>query len=113
MNITQTRIEPAARAPFRGYSLVRRLLLACLAGVVVMPLAQAGPGERQMRREQAAQRQYDDRQMRQDDGRQFEERRQREMEARAEEQRRQFMQEQRDAQNADAFRRSGRLTPDE
>jgi ribulose kinase len=92
-------------------SLVRRFAACCLIGVAAMSAAQAGPRDRERDaqaqrdggRGERMQRQPDERQQRQDD-------------MRAEDQRRnqQIQQEQQNAQNnAEAFRRSGRLTPDE
>ncbi|MES2318157.1 MAG: hypothetical protein V4631_11750 [Pseudomonadota bacterium] len=107
------------------HALVRRFAACCLIGVAAMSLAHAGPrdqGQSQQRdfgRAERMQRQdprVDERQQRQYDPRdQREQRDQRsyESQARAEDQRRsqQFQQEQQN--NADASRRSGRLTPDE
>jgi hypothetical protein len=120
MNITHTKINAASGENFCGYSLVRRIAAGCIMAGVVMASAVAGPGDKdrdrgaQMQRDairsermQAPRqepRQYDDR--RQFDSRSFEQR--------AEDQRRNLQaQEERNNQNAEAFRRSGRLTPDE
>jgi Skp family chaperone for outer membrane proteins len=86
-------------------SFVRRFAACCLVGVAAMSVAQAGPRERQRDAQEAPQR--TERAQRQDEERQ---------QRRDEEQRRnqQIQQDQQNAQNnADAFRRSGRLTPDE
>lgn len=120
MNITHTKISAASGEKFCGYSLVRRLAAGCLMAGVVMASAVAGPGERD--RERGAQMQRDPirserMQAPRQDARQFDERRQfdpRSFEQRAEDQRRNMQaQEERNSQNAEAFRRSGRLTPDE
>jgi len=119
MNIAHFKISAASGDHFCGYSLVRRLAACCLVGAAAMSAAHAGPGDRDrdaqrvaqrdaMRSERMSppQRQSDERQQREFDSRAFEER--------AEEQRRNLqMQQEQNAQNADAFRRSGRLTPDE
>lgn len=117
MNIAHTRTDAASGAFHCGYAIVRRVAAACLVGLVAVSAAQAGPGDRESRREmrneimqQQQQRQFDDRQQRQSDSRAFEQR--------AEEQRRMQMQQEQNAREArnsenEAFRRSGRLTPDE
>jgi len=92
---------------------LRQVLLCCLLGVASaasVPFAHAGPGdkERDERDSRAAQIQRDRQQaQRQYDTRGFE--------ARADEQRRQVQaqQEQNAHNNAEANRRSGRMTPDE
>jgi hypothetical protein len=116
MNIAHTKIDAAASAKFCGYSLVRRVAASCVIGVAVMSAAIAGPGDRDreafragqaQQREAAPQRQYEGRQQREFNPREFE--------ARAEERRRELQSQQQaeQNQNAEAFRRSGRLTPDE
>ena len=116
MNITHTKIDAAASAKFCGYSLVRRVAACCVIGMAVMSAATAGPSDRDresfrggqgQQREAAPQRQYEGRQQRDFSAREFE--------ARAEEQRRSLQAQQQADQNqsAEAFRRSGRLTPDE
>lgn len=88
-------------------SIVRRFAACCLIGVAAMSVAHAGPRDR----DRDAQAQRDtyrpERAQRQPEQRQGDAR---------EDQRRneQFQQDQQNAQNnAEAFRRSGRLTPDE
>lgn len=91
-------------------SYVRRLAACCLIGVAAMSVAQAGPRDRE--RDSQGPSQRAERVQRQSDQRQGDERQQRQYD----EQRRnqQYQQEQQNAQNnAEAFRRSGRLTPDE
>jgi hypothetical protein len=96
-------------------AIVRRFAACCLIGVAAMSAAQAGPRDRDNRdyqrdggRGERVQRQPDQRQG--DQQRQYDQQRDQQ---RADEQRR-YQQEQQNAQNnADAFRRSGRLTPDE
>jgi hypothetical protein len=125
MNIALTKIYAAASANSCGRSsLVRRVALGCALAWSGAAFADAGQNERAERdaqRAQAAQAQQAPRneraappqarppepaRERQFDSRAFE--------ARAEEQRRQLqMQQEQNAHNADAFRRSGRLTPDE
>ena len=123
MNITHTKMSTAAPGEhFCGYSLVRRVAAGFLLASAVMATAVAGPRDRDERDNRVAQAQaqaqaqmqrdggrYEQRaQPRQDDRRQFDAR---SFESRADEQRRSLqMQEQ---GNQDAFRRSGRLTPDE
>ncbi len=122
MNIAHTKIDAAAGAQFCGLAHVRRIAAACLIGVAAlgsMSTATAGPDrdprqraaeqqrQPQVRNEDRNPRYVDERR----DQRQFD---QRAFEQRAEEQRRMMQaQQEQNAQNADAFRRSGRLTPDE
>jgi len=110
MNIAHTNIA-AAGAKFSGYSLVRRVAACCLIGLATMSAATAGPGERERERDRAAQtrRAQDAADARQNDDRRFDPR---EFDARARDQRRELQQEQQN-KDAEAFRRSGRLTPDE
>lgn len=120
MNKAHTKIDAAAGAQFCGYALVRRTALACLVAVAAMSAAHAGPGDKE--RERDAQRaqvraermnapraQNDQRALDERNTRQFEAARS--FDTRVEDQRR--LQQEQSAQNADAFRRSGRLTPDE
>lgn len=120
MKITHPEISAAAPGEtFCRSQLVRRLAVGVLFASVVTGSAVAGPRERELedRDNRAAQVQaqsqrdairYDAPQPRQDDRRQMD---QRASEARADEQRRNVQaQEQR---SQEAFRRSGRLTPDE
>jgi len=119
MNIAHIESK-AASGDHRGVQLfVRRFAACCLIGVAAMSVAQAGPREREQNSQRAerVQRQSDQRQYEQRQGderqqRQYDERQQRQYD----EQRRnqQMQQDQQNAQNnAEAFRRSGRLTPDE
>ncbi len=116
MNIAHIESK-AVKGDHRGVQLfVRRFAACCLIGVAAMSVAQAGPREREQNSQRAerVQRQSDQRQydQRQYDQRQSDERQQRQYD----EQRRnqQMQQDQQNAQNnAEAFRRSGRLTPDE
>lgn len=114
MNITHIESK-AVSGDHRGVQLfVRRFAACCLIGVAAMSVAQAGPRdrERESQRAERVQRQGDERQQRQYDQRQGDDRQQRQYD----EQRRnqQMQQDQQNAQNnAEAFRRSGRLTPDE
>lgn len=114
MNITHTKINAASGENFCGYSLVRRIAAGCLIASAVMTSAVAGPGDKE-REQRAAQAQREAIAERMQAQRQYEERRQqfdaRSFEQRADEQRRNMQQER--SQNADSFRRSGRLTPDE
>jgi hypothetical protein len=105
MNIAHTKIA-AAGAKFSGYSLVRRMAACCLIGLATLSAATAGPAERD--RDAQARRAQDAAQARQDT-RRFDPR---EFDARAQEQRRELQQDQQN-KDAEAFRRSGRLTPDE
>ena len=126
MNIAHTKIDAASGAQFCGLANVRRLAAACVIGVAglgLMSAASASPERDQRNAQRAAELQLrpqpiplaqprnDDRAQRpSDERRQFEAR---SFEARADEQRRMMqMQQEQNAQN-DAFRRSGRLTPDE
>lgn len=116
MNITHTKMNAASGDNFCGYSLVRRIAAGCLIACAAMTSAVAGPGDKD--RERGAQMQRGDRmQAPRQEPRQYDERRQfdpRSFEQRAEDQRRNLQaQEERNNQNAEAFRRSGRLTPDE
>jgi hypothetical protein len=120
MNITHTKISAASGENFCGYSLVRRIAAGCLIACAAMTTAVAGPGDKD--RERGAQMQRDAirserMQAPRQDARQYDDRRQfdaRSFEQRAEDQRRNLQaQEERSNQNAEAFRRSGRLTPDE
>jgi hypothetical protein len=89
-------------------SLVRRFAACCLIGVAAMSVAHAGPRDRD--RDQNAQSQRDSRSERiqsQSDQRQANERQ------RQYDDQRRNPQDQNAQSNADAFRRSGRLTPDE
>ncbi len=119
MNIAHTKINAAAGEQFCGFANVRRLAFACLIGIAAIaavPAAHANP-DREQRREQrlaeAQQRQQaappprpnEDRGQRQFDARAFEQR--------AEEQRRNMQMQQEQNANNDAFRRGGRMTPDE
>jgi hypothetical protein len=105
---------------------VRRFAVCCLIGATAMSAAHAGPRDRerdggQDQRQYDRQydnRQYDNRQYtdRQPDARRYDSRQsgERQYNARADEQRRnQQAQDQQNAQNSEASRRSGRLTPDE
>lgn len=116
MNITPTKINAASGENFCGYALVRRIAAGCLIACAAMGSALAGPGDKE--RDRAAQAQRDamrsERMQPRQDARQFDDRRQfdsRSFEQRADEQRRGLQMQQ--EQNGDAFRRSGRLTPDE
>ena len=105
-------------------ALVRRFAACCLIGVAAMSAAQAGPRERERERERDAQgqrdavraerpqRQPDERQQRQPDERQQRQYDNRGYDPRGDDQRRN-QQYQQEPQNAEASRRSGRLTPDE
>jgi uncharacterized protein YlxW (UPF0749 family) len=102
------------------HSIVRRFAAVVVIGVGAMTAAQAGPRDRDgggqrdnnrgERMQQPEQRQRGDDRQRQYESRQYESR---QYEQRADDQRRQQMQDQQNAQNNEAFRRSGRLTPDE
>jgi len=109
MNIAHTNTRTVEAARVTGSSFVRGLVLCCVLAAAGLPAAHAGPGDKE-REERAAQLQRERQQaQRQYDTRGFE--------ARAEEQRRQVQAQQeqnaQNAQNNDANRRSGRLTPDE
>lgn len=106
MNIAHTKIA-AAGAKFSGYSLVRRIAASCLIGLAAMAAATAGPAERD--RDAQTRRAQEAAQARHNDDRRFDSR---DFDARAQEQRREMQQEQQN-KDAEAFRRSGRLTPDE
>ena len=115
MNITHTEISTAAPDDScGGYSLVRRIAAGCIIATVVMSSAVASPRDRDERAAQAqaqAERdsnRYERVQPRQDDRRQFDSR---SFDARAEEQRRNMQAQEQN--NQEAFRRSGRMTPDE
>ena len=118
MNIAHTKINAAAGEQFCGFANVRRLACACLLGVAALSAnpAIANPDREQRNAQRAAEAQRqaavappprpsDDRGQRQFDARSFE--------SRAEEQRRSMQMQQEQNANNDAFRRSGRLTPDE
>jgi hypothetical protein len=111
MNIALTEIYAAASANFCGrYSLVRRLGLACAFACAAISTAAAAQYDHEAQRNGPQQNQPAPRpaeQGRQNDTREYE--------ARAEEQRRQQQQAQQEQnrRNAEAGRRSGRLTPDE
>ena len=116
MNITPTKMNAASGESFCGYALVRRFAVGCLIACAAVGSAYAGPGDKE--RERAAQAQRDamrgERMQPRQDERGFDERRQfdsRSFERRADEQRRDLQMQQ--EQNGEAFRRSGRLTPDE
>jgi hypothetical protein len=106
MNIAHTK-NAAAGAKFSGYSLVRRIAACCLIGLATMSAATAGPAERE--RDAQARRAQEAAQARQNNERRFDPR---EFDARAQEQRRELQQDQQN-KDAEAFRRNGRLTPDE
>lgn len=117
MNNSHTKIYAAAGAQFCGYSLVRRIAAGCLIAAASMSAAQAGPRDKEAQRASQMQQREAFRERMQaapqqgrGDQRQFDSR---EFEARAEEQRRNLQIEQEQNANAEAFRRSGRLTPDE
>jgi Flp pilus assembly protein TadB len=121
MNIAHIESK-AVSGDHRGVQLfVRRFAACCLIGVAAMSAAQAGPRdrERESQRAERVQRQGDERQQRQYDQRQGDDRQQRQYDDRQqrqydEQRRNQQAQDQQNAQNnAEAFRRSGRLTPDE
>ena len=133
MNIALTKIYAAASANFCGrYSFARGVGLGCALALAGVSAAQAGPVEKEQReaqreaRQAQAQAQAPVREPRvqaapaaaqpqrepvRNEARQFDPRA---FEARAEEQRRLLqMQQDQGAHNADASRRTGRLTPDE
>lgn len=117
MNIAHIESK-AVSGDHRGVQLfVRRFAACCLIGVAAMSVAQAGPRERDAQRQERVQRHSDERQQRQYDQRQYDQRQGDDRQQRQyDEQRRnqQMQQDQQNAQNnAEAFRRSGRLTPDE
>lgn len=106
MNNVHDNIDAAAGAG--RYSFVPRLALGLVLGCAVLSAAQAGPAEREMEAQRAAQAQQIQRQQQ---GRQFDSR---QFEARADEQRRNLqMQQEQNAHNESFRRSSGRLTPDE
>ena len=120
MNNAHTGIDAATGEQFCGYVLVRRLAATSLVLMAAMSAAHAGPGDKE--RERDAQRasvraeriatpraQQDQRAIDERNTRQFEAARS--FDTRLEDQRR--LQQEQSAQNADSFRRSGRLTPDE
>lgn len=120
MNNAHTEIDAATGEQFCGYALVRRFAATCLVAVAAMSAAHAGPGDKE--RERDAQRasvraerittpraQQDQRAIDERNTRHFEAARS--FDTRVEDQRR--LQQEQNAQNADSFRRSGRLTPDE
>lgn len=86
---------------------VRRFAACCLIGVAAMSVAQAGPRDsdpQQSQRAERGQRQYDQQRQGDERQRQYDEQRRNQ----------QIQQDQQNAQNSsEAFRRSGRLTPDE
>jgi hypothetical protein len=109
MNNAHTKIDAAASAKFCGVALVRRLAIGLVVGAAVLSSATAAPGRNDRggppQRDAEQSRQYGER------GRQFDSR---EFQARADENRRNLqIQQEQNNQNADSFRRSGRLTPDE
>jgi hypothetical protein len=125
MNIALTKIYAAASANLCGrYSLARQAALACALAGAGMSAASAGPGDRDAQRNQPAPQMQVPREPARSErpqlapappsrgeARQFDSRA---FEARADEQRRQLqMQQEQNAHNAEAGRRSGRLTPDE
>jgi hypothetical protein len=121
MNNVHNKIDAAPGAKVFGrYSFVRRLALGCVLGCAAMSAAYAGPGDKdgdaQRAAMQAQQNQRGERiappvQRPVGDSRQFDSR---SFEARADEQRRQLqVQQDQNAQNAEAIRRSSRMTPDE
>ncbi len=115
MNIAHTKVQAAAGEQFCGFANVRRLAVVCLLGIAslsaIPAIANPDRDQRNAQRAAEAQRQAppprpsDDRGQRQFDSRSFE--------ARADEQRRSMQMQQEQNANNDAFRRSGRLTPDE
>lgn len=114
MNNLHNKIDAAASAQFFGrYSFVRRFAAGMLLASAAMSAAHAGPGNSDAQRvmqDQRAERQAPPPE-RQERARQFDAR---SFEARAEERRRQLqMQQEQNQQNAESFRRGGRLTPDE
>lgn len=111
MNNALQKIYAAARANFCVTSFVRTVAV-CVFGCAAASSAMADSEQArrdETQRSQAAQRQAQQQAQQQREQRQYE---QRALEARAEELRRLQQQEQH-AQHADAFRRNGRLTPDE
>lgn len=124
MNNLHNKIDAAPGAKFFGrFSLVGQLALGCVLGCAAVSAAYAGPGDKDSDAQRAAQAQNQRSERvqppvqrvpadpRQFDTRQFDAR---SFEARAEEQRRQLQaQQDQNAQNAEAFRRSSRMTPDE
>jgi hypothetical protein len=119
MNIAPTNTCTASSANVcRRYALVRRVALVCMLVCAGIPAAQAQQRSDErggMHRDDAAQAQRGQPQRQADQGRgdqrQFDPR---QFEARADEQRRQLqMQQEQNARNAEAVRRSGRMTPDE
>lgn len=114
MNIDANKMHAAASANLcRRYSLVRPLALALMLSGALAASAQAGPGKAEREQERPPEQQQGEARpvrpaaaQRQFDSRAFE--------ARAEERRRYLqLQQEQNAQNAEAMRRSGRLTPDE
>ncbi|MES2018856.1 MAG: hypothetical protein V4484_20385 [Pseudomonadota bacterium] len=117
MNIAHIKSKAAPDGWHGVQTLVRRLAACCLIGVVTMAAAQAGPREQYRERDGQGQRDANRGERRQVESRQADERQPRQDDARAYEEARRNQQAQQDQQNAqnnaDAFRRSGRLTPDE
>ena len=116
MNIAHIESKPVPGGQRSATTLLRRCAACCLIGVAAMSAAVAGPRERDRERErdgqtqrepvrnERAQRQYEPRR---------DERQPRQYDPRADEPRRSVPDQQNAQTNADAFRRSGRLTPDE
>lgn len=119
MNIAHTEIDAVTGEQFCGYALVRRFAAACLVAVAAMSAAHAGPDDKERDRDapRASVRAERPAPRARQDQRAIDERNTRHFEAarsfdtRLEDQRR--LQQEQNAQNADSFRRSGRLTPDE
>ena len=123
MNIAHIESKPVPAGQRSVTTLLRRCAACCLIGEEAMSAAVAGPRERDRERErdgqtqrepvrnERAQRQYE-RPQRQNEPRR-DERQPRQSDPRADEPRRSVPDQQNAQNNADAFRRSGRLTPDE
>ena len=126
MNIAHIESKAVPGGQRSVQTLLRRCAACCLIGVAAMSAAMAGPRDRdrdrdgQTQREpvrgERYQRQPEERYQRQPEQRQqrqFDTRQQRQFDTRAEERRRDAQDQQNGQGNAEAFRRSGRLTPDE
>jgi hypothetical protein len=116
MNIAHIESKPVPGGQRSVSTLLRRCAVCCLIGVAAMSAAVAGPRDRD--RDRDGDRQYQrepvrsERPQRQSEPRR-QERQPRQFDTRAEEQRRDAQDQQNAQNNAEAFRRSGRLTPDE
>lgn len=109
MNIVHKKMEAAVGAHVSGYSLVRRsIAIAALAVAALSPAHAMGDNGRDPQRAAQFQRETLGADRSQQNQRQAEER-----QRQYDDQRRQYQMERDQNAGSDAFRRSGRLTPDE